>query len=62
MKYPPMNAWIVRYDVGKIDALLQYFVTINVDKLLRNAGQKSRTQAGDLRPLARRLKKRVQVL
>ena len=45
--------------IGKIDALLQYFVAIDVDKLLRNAGQKSRTQAGDLRPLSRRLQKRA---
>jgi hypothetical protein len=42
--------------------LLQHLVAIDVDELLRNAGQKSRTQAGDLRPLSRCVKKRIQVL
>src|SRR6202040_1749303 len=47
--------------IGKIDTLFQYFVAINVNKFLWNAGQKSGAQAGDLGPLSRRFKKRAHI-
>src|SRR5580658_4749339 len=49
-------------DIGKIDALFQYFVTIHFNKFLRNAGQKSGAQAGNLGSLSRRFKKRVHIV
>src|ERR1700675_1631843 len=38
--------------VAKVHALLQNFVAVHIDKLLRHVGQESRAQAGDFRPLS----------
>ena len=39
-------------DITEADSLLQYFVAVHIDKLLRNTRQESRTEAGDFRPLS----------
>src|SRR4029077_17392140 len=47
--------------VVECDALFQNFVAIDVHKLLRHAGQESRAEAGDFRPLASRIEENSQV-
>ena len=48
-------------DIVEGHTLLQHFVAVYVDKLLRHAGQESGAEAGDFRPLSRGFKKDVQV-
>ena len=49
-------------DVVQVHALLQNLVAVDVDELLRDAGQESGAEAGNLRPLASRFHKSAQVL